>query len=203
MTGYEVWQNYISVKTHFTNETYDATKYRKPSGKVSTYNKRNDKSFFEYISKRFQDNEIKPFFISQFVETDTYIIDLVDDLDDCVKTFHSWKKRMSQLFYVVEKDCRNVKNFMDEKEIQFNDMFKANENKYPIIMRLMMEKFISLETYIILEKVFTLSKEYDKVYGSNDYIYDDYSLKIRKYSYYFRTVDTSKYKSLLREIFKV
>jgi len=200
-SGYEVWQQYILIKTHFNNEKFDATKYNKPSGKPSTYNKRNDKSFFEYISKRFKDEEIKPFFISQFIEKDLYVLDIIDNLDDSIKNFRRWKKRFSRLTYIFENDCINIKRFMEEKELSFNEVFDANKNKYPIIMRLMMEKYITLETYVILEKIFILSKQYDKIY-LEDHIYDEYSLRIRKYLCYFKSIDVSKYKTLLKSIFK-
>lgn len=201
MNGYETYQAYLLIKTHFTRDGFDATKYNKVSAKPSTYRNRNDKLFFEYVSKRFKDEEIKPFFISNMVEGDQYIIDMVDNLDDSIKIFHAWKKRMSRLLYIFENDCINIKRFMEEKELSFNEVFKSTKKKYPIIMRLMMEKYITLETYVILEKIFTLSKQYDEVY-LDDHIYDEYSLRIRKYQCYFKTIDVSKYKTLLKSIFK-
>lgn len=200
MEGYECWQNYLLIKTHFSNSTFDATKYRKPSGKVSTYEKRNDKRFFEFLAKRFPDKDIQPFFISQFLKTDAYIIDMVDDLDECIRTFHDWKRRMNGLQHTFEKDCRLITNFMSEKDLSFDDIFRAKKERYPIILRLMMEKFITLETYIILEKVLTLSTKYNIIY-TNDHIYEHYELLIRKYGYYFKFVDVKHYKKLMRDIF--
>lgn len=199
MNGYEVYLNYLNIKSHFSTDSFDATKYKNVSAKPSSYRKRNDKNFFEYLAHRFKDEEIKPLFIANMIEGERYIIDLVDDLDTTLKTYRSWKKRMNRLSYLFENDCKNIKSFMDEKNIPFNNIFKPNKNKYPIIMRLMMEHHISLESYILLEKIFNLAKQYDKAY-LKDHVYDEYSLRIRKYKCYFKSIETSKYKNILKQV---
>ena len=200
MDGYGAYHAYLSIKAHFTNDSFDATKYSKTNANYNSFDKRNDKSFFNFIAKRFQDKEIKPFFISNMVEGDKYIIDLVDDLDETIKTFHAWKKKMGRLKYLFENDCNNIKRMIDEKGISFDETFNANKKKYPIIMRLMMEKHISLETYIILEKIFNMSTQYNKVY-LDDHIYDSYELRIRKYCSYFKMIDVKEYRNILKDVF--
>lgn len=201
MDGYQTYQAYLAIKAHFTTDSFDATRYGKTKANYNSFEKRNDKSFFNYIAKRFTDQEIKPFFISNMIKGDQYIIDLADDLDESIKTFHGWKKRMGRLKYLFENDCKNIKSFMDEKGVSFDETFNANKKKYPIVMRLMMENHISLETYVVLEKVFNLSKQYNKTY-LDDHIYDSYALRVRKYCSYFKMVDVKEYKGILKDIFK-
>lgn len=201
MTGFEVYQQYILIKTHFSDETFDATKYNKTSGKPSTYNKRNDRKMFEFLALKISDKDMKPFFISNFVNHDQYIVDIIDDLDGSIKTFQDWKRKMSQLTYIFEKECRSIKSFMEESDIMFDDLFKTHKDKYPIVMRLMMEEFISFETYILFEKLFTLSTRYDIMYNNADHIYDSYALRIKKYTYYFKSIDLPAYKKIMRNIF--
>ena len=200
MTGFEVYQQYILIKTHFNNDSFDATKYNKPSAKLSTYDNRNDHKFFEYIATKLNDKEVKPFFISNMIIADQYIINMVDDLDESLDNFRDWKRRMSQLKYIFKKDCSAIKRFIDENNISFDDMIKPTSIKYPILMRLMMEKYIGLETYVILEKVLSFTKSYDKMY-IDDHIYDEYALRTRKYKYYFKGISISDYKKILRDIF--
>lgn len=202
MNGYQIYKSYLLIKTHFSNETFDATKYSSTSGKVSTYEKRNDKKFFEYLSLRLQDKEVKPFFISQFIESENaYIINIIENLDDCIKTFQDWKRRMSRVQYNFENDCRSIKRFMAEKDLSFDNLFKANKNALPIIIRLVMEKHVNVETYVILEKVLTMSTQYDKMYGTDDHIYNSYALMIKKYNYYFKFINIPEYKNIMRTIF--
>lgn len=200
MTGYEVYQQYVLIKAHFTSDTFDATKYKRTSAKKTTYEKRNDKAFFEYLSKRFQDRDIKPFFISNMIFGEKYIIEMVDDLDTSIRNFRDWKKRMGQLSNLFGRECIDLREFMHSNDIKFDDLFKASRNKYPIILRLMLEDHITLETYILLNKVLTFTPRFDKMY-TDDHVYDEIALRVKKYSYYFKSIDLPPYRQIMKDIF--
>ena len=62
MKPIEVYQTYLALKNHFTKDNYDFFKYRGKS-RVSkvTFNKRKDRYFFERMSRKRTDKEIRDF----------------------------------------------------------------------------------------------------------------------------------------------
>lgn len=202
MDGYEVCKKYLSVKFHFTQEQFDATKYKNPKYTYENYEKRNDRKFFEYVGRKFRDKEMKSFFISNMVEGEKYIIDMVDDLEHSVSTYNRWKGRMERLSYVFKDDNKNIKALLDAKELKFDDLFTTDEHKFPILSRLAMEKKITYETYVIMDMVLNFSGRFDKIYlGDRNHIWNDFSLRMRKYKFFFKRVEIDKFKHILREIY--
>ena len=69
MTDFEVYKTYLAFKNHFTKKTYDYHKYcgRSRASKESFY-KRKDRYFFERISRQKKDEEVKAYFVANFVE---------------------------------------------------------------------------------------------------------------------------------------
>ena len=202
MNGYDVCKQYISVKLHFTQEQFDATKYASVKFTTENYNKRNDRKFFEYVSRKFKPKEIKSFFVANMVEGEKYIIDMVDNLELSVSTYNRWKGRMESLSYIFRDDSKNILAFMESKDLSFDDLFKTDEHKFPIIARLVMERKIHFETYVIMEKVLHFSARFDKIYQSDhNHIWNDFSLRMRKYNYFFKYVDVEKYKHIMKEIY--
>ena len=51
VTPFEVYQNYLSLKSHFTNPKYDYFKYnKKVRATITSFNRRKDRYFFERTS---------------------------------------------------------------------------------------------------------------------------------------------------------
>ena len=67
LTPIEVYKNYLAFKNHFTKEKYDYFKYRGRSrSSAAAFNKRKDRYFFERMSRKKNDDEIKQFFLANF-----------------------------------------------------------------------------------------------------------------------------------------
>ena len=70
MSAFDVYSIYLGVKTHFTSKKYDYFRYE---GRTRTseekFNKRNDRYFFEKLSKKFTKEEIEQYFVSNFLST--------------------------------------------------------------------------------------------------------------------------------------
>ena len=59
MSPFEVYQNYLSLKSHFSNPKYDYFKYnKKVRATLTSFNKRKDKYFFEKSSRKYSDKEV-------------------------------------------------------------------------------------------------------------------------------------------------
>ena len=70
MTPFQVYIEYLALKSHFSNEKYDYFKYnKKVRASVASFNKRSDKYWFEKSSRKYNDKEIIDFLVSNFVAT--------------------------------------------------------------------------------------------------------------------------------------
>ena len=69
VTPFETYQTYLSMKSHFTNRKYDFFKYGgKSRATMSSFNKRKDKYWFEKTSRKYSDEEVLNFLLSNFAK---------------------------------------------------------------------------------------------------------------------------------------
>ena len=193
MTAYECWHNFLCIKQHFTKPDYDIFKYNwKTRASIAAFNKRKDRLFFERLSRKKTDDEIKEFFISNFAYTENpkgvYIPDLMKDGEDI---YTQWRRYNQSLFY----------NFKTELEVfishqNLNEFMECKNNQHSQLIRKYLQKYISIETLVILDKIFNYTKQYDKVLI--DPIWEILSLKIKKYSPFLQ-INTEKYIQLMKE----
>ena len=71
VTPFDTYQHYLSLKNHFTNPKYDFFRYgAKTRASVSSFNKRRDKYWFEKTSRKYNDEEVVKFLVSNFAYAD-------------------------------------------------------------------------------------------------------------------------------------
>ena len=105
VTPYETYQTYLSMKSHFTNRKYDFFKYGgKSRATVSSFNKRKDKYWFEKTSRKYSDQEITDFLLSNFVNTDApqnlWIGEIINSGE---RNYSDWMKRQQSLTYLFKE----------------------------------------------------------------------------------------------------
>lgn len=194
MSPFEVYKSYISIKNHFCNPKYDYFKYGGKSRVTETsFKKRKDIYWFQRLSRQKSDDEVKAYFVANFVECDDperlWIGDIIRNGEDI---YTEWLKKSQSLSYL----------FMTEAEVfitkkNFNEIFECKTGTHPEIIKKYLQKGISLETLTILDMILEYVKDFDK--KLTDPIWKFVSLRIRKYKC-FLNIDVAKYKSLLKEI---
>lgn len=109
MNGYTAYQIYLSLKLHFTNDSYDATKYGfKTSSKESTFSRRKDRFFFERIGRKYKETDIViDYFTANFLVGVKWIGDMREE------NYSKYEKRMQSLSYEFEKDLRTLSEQSD------------------------------------------------------------------------------------------
>ena len=71
MTPFQVFSEYLAIKSHFCNPKYDYFKYnKKVRATLTSFNKRSDKYWFEKTSRKYNDKEVVDFLVSNFVAAD-------------------------------------------------------------------------------------------------------------------------------------
>lgn len=194
MTPIEVFKTYLAFKNHFTKESYDYFQYcGKSRASKESFNKRKDRYFFERISRQKNDDEIKYYFLANFVECDDPSRLWIGEIIESGETHYlNWLKRYQSLSYVFKTET----NIFISKD-NFNDLFKINGTSHPEILKKYLQKGISIETLIILDSILDYVKKFDK--KLIDPIWEFVSLRIKKYKPFLNN-DKEKYIKILKEI---
>jgi len=159
--GFDVFKVYLAVKLHFTSK-YDYFEYGgKVNCKLETFTKRNDRYFFHKLSKKYNSNEILDFFIANFCENDKkWIGNLLQN--DGRETYLNFKKVKDNFKYHFRNDLNNIVNDFDSKRLSFNDGFLCNSGQHPRLLRLLIQKKLSIQTAIVLNEVLSFIKNWNK-----------------------------------------
>ena len=193
VTPFETYQSYLSMKSHFTNPKYDFFKYGgKSRATMSSFNKRKDKYWFEKTSRKYSDGEVINFLLSNFVNTDNpqnlWIGEIINSGE---RTYADWMRRQQSLTYLFKEQLGEL---LSNKNL--NAVFDCSKG-HPLILKRYLGGDLSLETLVILEKIFSFVKDFDK--KLTDPVWETVSLKIKKYIP-FININVFQYKKHLREM---
>ncbi len=65
---FDAYKCYLSLKNHFTKDSYDYHKYcGKSRATIQSFYKRKDRMWFEKVSRQKSDQEVIDFFVANFV----------------------------------------------------------------------------------------------------------------------------------------
>ena len=195
MDEFGVYKMYIALKLHFTTDHYDITKR---NGKVKAsrqaFAKRTDLFSIKKISKTYSDEEIANFLVSNFVSGDRWggMFD-----SEAGKTYTEWKGKIESLTYNFTKDLDNLLDELDKDNLTFKDAFAITKSQHPYILKMFLRKSVSLETMVILEKIFPYLEYFDKEL-EGDILWPDTSRLIKKYKPFLK-FDKEKYNEIFRK----
>lgn len=194
MSPYECYVAFLSIKQHFVRPSYDVIKYNwKTRASLSSFHKRTDRYFYERLSRKKNDQEIKDFFIANFVKNENpnsvYISDLLKDGEE---VYIEWMKRVQSLSYTFKNE---ISSFLSSEN--FNKTIQCINGQHSILIRKYLQKKLSIESLVILEKILHYVRDYDTVLS--DPIWDSLRLKIIKYEKLLN-IDINKYSKILKEI---
>ena len=193
VTPFETYQTYLSMKSHFTNKRYDFFKYGgKSRATMTSFNKRKDKYWFEKTSRKYSDQEITDFLLANFVTTNTpqnlWIGEIINSGE---RTYADWMKRQQSLSYMFKEQSKKL---LSEKELE--EVFNCSKGHPPILKKYLGGE-ISLETFVIFEKIFSFGKKFNR--KLKDPVWETVSMKMKKYIP-FLNINVFHYKKILREI---
>jgi hypothetical protein len=194
MNGYDLYCIYQAIKLHFTSENYNFFQYDgKTRVSIDAFQKRRDKFLFHRLARKYRDEEMVPFLVSNFVHSDdNWTKSLLEDQAE--ETYRNWKRITDSMTKVYLEDLQKI--CPDPKE--FNSLFKVEGGQFPKLLVAFLQKDVTIETLVILNNIFNFIQIWDKKI-SDDIIYPKVSRKVRKYGA-FLSVDTKKYKELTKNI---
>ena len=193
MSPFEVYKTYLALKKHFSDKGYCYIKY---NGKTRTSEKaylaRTDRYWFERLSRKLSDDEIKMYFISNFVATDNpssmWIGEIIRSGE---RNYLELQKRHQSLTYMFQQECSSL--FDSYKLDQVFDCKRG----HPPALKSYLAGDISIETLVILDKVFQYTQKVDK--KLTDPVWETISNKIKKYTPFLQ-INMSKCKTILRDM---
>ena len=191
-SSFEVYQIYMGLKLHFTSENYDYFKY---GGKTRVnidkfYQRRNIVHFFEKLKTKYKPQQLIEYFASNFILGKTDIFLIGEDGDD---VYTEWKRRIQSMAYIFQQDINILLSRVDH----FDDLFKIDDGRNPVILKSYYHDDITIETFVILQNILGFFQQFDSELN-DDIVWPDKKLLCSKYSI-FLNMDTKKYLKILKE----
>ena len=193
VTPFETYQAYLGMKSHFTNPKYDFFRYAgKSRATIASFNKRKDKYWFEKTSRKYSDQEVIDFLLSNFVNaTNPQNLWIGEIINSGERTYSEWMKRQQSLTYLFTEQSSEL---LSEKNLE--EVFNCSKG-HPIVLKKYLGGDISLETFAILEKIFSFKNRFDK--KLTDPVWETVSVKLKKYLP-FLNINVFHFKKILRDI---
>ena len=197
MIPLDVYRTYLSVRNHFTNDTYNFFKFGgKTKASSSACEKRRDRYIFDKVSKDYKDDEVALLFVSNFVAKEKFWIG--NTLSEESRNIYTmWRKKIQSLSYIFENDVKAIIDEINDREIDFDSVFKIQDGQHPIILRLTLADRISLESFLILNKILDFFPQFNRRIEET-IIWPDYYKKCVKYEPFVK-VDMTRFKFILKK----
>ena len=199
MTGLDCYRTYLAMKQHFTNPKFDFFEY---NGKVKAseekYQERSDYYFFETMARKLSDQEVKEYLLASFISSSEPSKVWIGDIKRSGKdSWLAWQKQRQSEQYLVNQDLDGLVQCMEEKGYTFNNLFET-VGGHPPLLKLFIQRSISLDTLIILDMVLGFMSQWDRVF--RDPLWEGLSFKVKKYRP-FLSISKPKYIKLIKEKF--
>ena len=194
--GFNAYKLYLAVKNHFTTN-YDFFKYNgKVNAKEDSFLKRRDKFFFAKLQRKYNNDQLRDLFVSNFADgEDFWIGNVLTQKAESV--YKDWKARQMKMSYIFEQDLKFLYDYYKDKNLDFNSLF-VMENGHPILLQCVLRNDIYVETMIIIDRVLNYSRRWNKVL--DDPVWTEFKKRMDKYSP-FVLFEAEKGKKILRKVF--
>jgi hypothetical protein len=191
LSGYGAYQLYLAIRNHFNSESYDFFKFAgKTNASKHSYLKRRDKQFFEVLAKRYNFQELKDLYVSNFIEGRHYPVNLVED--EAHSTFYDYCRRRDALGYTFKAELDKIfRNGVKES-------ISISRNAYPLILLLFMQHEVSLETLVLFNEVVPFDKKFDKYLGADDMLWSIIRNQMVKFKPFMK-YDAEKMRKILKD----
>ena len=175
MAPFQVFCEYLAIKSHFSNPKYDYFKYnKKVRATENSFKKRKDIYWFQKASRKYSDNEIVDFFVSNFISTNNangvWIGQIVNSGE---RVYTDWQKRQQSLSYLFKEQSEELLS-----EIKLADAFNCSKGHPPVLKKYLGGK-VDIETLTIYDTIFQFGKMFDV--KLTDPVWEMVSLRIKKY----------------------
>ena len=190
---FDSYKTYLSLKNHFTKDSYDYFKYcGKSRATLQSFYKRKDRMWFEKVSRQKTDQEVVDFFVSNFVScNDPETLWIGEMIKEGEERYQNWQKKIQSLSYLFKEESQSL-----FEENKFQEVFNCSKGHPPLLKKFLTGK-VSLETLVIYDKILSYSSNFDK--KLKDPVWETVSRRIKKYNP-FLNIDVFRFRKILKEI---
>ena len=191
MSGIEVYKMYLSLKLHFTTDSFDYFKYGNAAkASQQSFDSRRDKFFFVKLSRTFKEDELREFFVANMiVEDKVYPATLVRE---GAKNYQENLKRKQSLAYNFKQDVNTL-----YEESHFFDKLFIIDGLHPPLLKAHLGGRISIETLVIFNKIFNYVENFNKII-KEEIVWKPICNRVLKYEPVI-SIDKGKYKSIIKQ----
>lgn len=185
--AFSAYVTYLAIKRHFNSKNYDYHKYNgKTKASYENFLKRPDVYFFSKLVKK---PEYENIILANILEDkNVWIRDLLDGIG--IKRYTEWKKKTDSLQHTFKEDLSKL----DEN---YKENFYVHEGQHPKLLRLLMQKKISLETFTILCDISNIFSYWEQNIVDK-FVAGDIMVKSKKYKP-FLVYQKEKFEDIVRE----
>jgi hypothetical protein len=192
-SGFAAFALFNALKLHFTTDSYDFFKYHgKTNVSKDNFANRKDKYSFYKLSRKYRMDDLRNFYISNFLQKDVNWVGDISGIDG-EETYKKWQKRNQSLTYLFEQ---NIIGLLQDTNTP-DEILKVRDGQYPTLLNEVMQGTIAIETLVILNNIMNFLPMWDKRI-SDTIIWPTWKRKIEKYSP-FLIYDEQKLKNILKE----
>ena len=181
-TGFAAFALYNALKLHFTSDSYDFIKYHgKTNVSKQTFMKRKDKYSFYKLSRKYNLEELKNFYIANFINGNG---DWVGDMTgpEGEEHYKKWQKTTQALTNTFDNDIIYLLDKVDGAEFwSFDDYFKPISGGWPNIITKLMKHEVALESVCLLVEIANIMPMWEKEI-TDDILWPTWHRLIKKYT---------------------
>lgn len=184
MTPFEAYSMYLSLKLHFSSESYDYFKYNGKTGaRGDKFDTRRDKYQFYKLSKI---DDLQLYLVANFFEsTEGWVGDLFTDK---AKLRHAeMAKRHQSLNYLLTRELSSISSFKEVIQCK---------GRHPPLLKSFAQDKISPETLVLLDREMKIFSYWDTKIDE-EYVWPTIKLKLQKYGPFVQ-FSRKKMRDLLR-----
>ena len=201
MKAFDAYNMYVAIKLHFQTN-YD---YFKFAGKVKTskhsFDMRRDKLMFERVAKVYNEEQFRLLLVANFlINQNAWIGDITSETGR--QNYLQLKKRLQSMTHQFKQDLDKIKEHLSgDPYKEFDDIFRIvdEESNFPLVVDLMIQNDIAVETFVIMNKILNFMPRLSKTI-TDDLVWPEICKTIQKYSP-FVSADTRVCRAIMREIF--
>jgi len=187
--SFNTYVKFLALKKHFTTDGYDYFKYNgKVRANFDTFMSRNDAYSFAKLSKK--DDPHGLILSNLLINKNIWVRDLLDSEGEARYT--NWRKRIESLGYIFKSELAHLDD-------EYKRNFISIDGQHPLVMTMLLQKKISLETFTILAhsaNIFSYWQE--KIVDKH--VSCDIINKSKKYKP-FLDFDADRFKKLIKDRF--
>ena len=190
---FDAYKCYLSLKNHFTKDSYDYFKYcGKSRATVQSFYKRKDRMWFEKVSRQKSDKEVIEFFVANFVSCpDPETLWIGEMIKEGEGRYQQWQKKIQSLSYIFKEETQEL-----FEQHNLEEVFSCSKG-HPLLLKKFLSGKISLETMVIYDRIFLYGNTFDK--KLKDPVWETVSRRIKKYNPFLK-IDIFRFSKILKEI---